>query len=181
MSFTKKNKGVQTRPSLAGAHNLSEAYIKSHQDVHADEDNLMAELAELFKICISKRKKAVSSWTSDELMAEVLAFFEFCAKRSIKPTKGTLGLFLGVTTSTYNVWQNDVSRYGEISEIINMANDLIAGQYASRGEKYPTMNMFLLKAAHGYYEKSQIDINTTGSTVTAEDIADKIKLMGLNS
>lgn len=175
MARVRKYTGVKANPIKAGAQNISEEMIKKNQDESAAE--LMTSLAELFKIASSRRKKPCS-FTPAELETHILSFFEFCAERSIKPTKGLLRTYLCITLETYNQWANHPEKYGELSTLIDIANEIIAGQYASRGEKYPTMNTFLLKASHGYYEKNHVEV--TGNVLTVDNIADRVARLGLS-
>lgn len=175
MARIRKYQGRNSNPIKAGSQNISEEMIKVNQDESAAE--LMASLTELFKIASSRRKKP-ASFTPAELETHILSFFEFCAEKSIKPTKGLLRTYLCISQDTYNRWTNNPEKFGGLSTLMDIANEIIAGQYATRGEKYPTMNTFLLKASHGYYEKNHVEV--TGNVLTVDNIADKIAKLGLS-
>jgi hypothetical protein len=53
-------------------------------------------------------------------------------------------------------------------------------QYINKGEKNPTMNIFLLKASFNYIEQGKLDITTNGESLeTSEDVKEKLAKMGL--
>lgn len=169
-----QSKDKHTKPELAGEQNMPEDYAEKNKQDGADE--LLTNLIPIFDEGMKKRTRG-SAWTAEELIPEITNYFQYCANKSLKPSKSGLRLWLGCSRSQYHAWQSEMAKYGEISDIINHANDVMETQYISRGEKYPTMNMFLLKSSYGHAETQ--NVNITGST-NAEDVAEAIKKLGLD-
>lgn len=58
---------------------------------------------------------------------------------------------------------------------------ILEGQYIDRAEKYPTANLFMLRAGHNYIETSKLDVQTTPNTVqNVDEIAEAVKKLGLD-
>lgn len=172
-----KKKGLQTDPKNYGVKNMPSDYVEKNKDV--ESDGLMGKLIPMFEKGMERRKKG-SNWTVEELFDAVKEYFDYSSENDLKPNKSGLRLYLGVSKTQYFAWQTESTKYGEISEIINFANDLMEQQYVNRGEKYPTFNTFLLKASHQYVEKTQVDINTGDNAVKASEINEIVKNLGLD-
>jgi len=175
MPRTYKSKNVQTKKELCGEKNLPENYLEKHK---APEDDLMNNIIEVFDCGVKHRKKG-SNWSEADMLEAVRNYFEFCSEKAMKPSKSSLQLWLGCSSSQYHVWQTEPTKYGAISEIITMANKVMETQYTNRGEKYPTFNMFLLKAGHNMVETNKVEITNTKET-TADEIKEAIVNLGLD-
>jgi len=174
-----KSKEKQTKPERAGEQNFPDGYVEKRSGGDGFGEELKAS-TDLFKIATARRKKG-TNWTEDELANEIDNFFQYCVDRNLKPSKASLSLWLGVSQSQYMAWQAEPLKYGVISEIINMAGSIMESSYVQRGEKYPTMNMFLLKSRHNYVEASKLDITTNGQAInSAEDVKDLVSKLGLD-
>jgi Arc/MetJ-type ribon-helix-helix transcriptional regulator len=174
MPRKRKKNGVQSFPNIA-PRCLPEANLKRHK-IKKGEINHMEALSQLFKIGMEKRPRT-TNWTPDELIADVQAYFDYCAEHELKPCKAGLSLFLGIHKSTLYEWDANRTRYGDISEIIRHAVELMEAQYVNRVEAYPTGNIFLLKSSHGHKDASEITINKSASE---EDVKDTISKLGLD-
>lgn len=175
MPRTYKSKNVQTKKELSGGNNLSEEYVESHKDTQ--NDSLMDNLVSLFDISANRKKKG-TNWTPEELEGVIRNYFVFCSEKNMKPSKSSLILYIGCSKSQYHAWQTESSKYGVISELIQMANMIMETQYVQRGESTPTFNMFLLKAAHGMVETQKVEI--VNNNVSKEEVADAISKLGLD-
>lgn len=171
-----KSKNIQTTPENAGAKNISEEYVASHQD-NKPVEGLMQACTDLFKISCQKTKRG-ANWTPEELADELANYFQFCADRNMKPAKCGIQLFLGMSDATYYDWQNKPEKYGELSSLINYANKTIESQYVDKIEQYPTGNIFLLKARYSYQDTSKVEVTSTG--ISSEELADAVKKLGLD-
>lgn len=177
MPRTYKSKNVQTKKEMSGEKNMPKDYIEKHQDASM-EDGLMENLIDIFDSGCQKKKKGCN-WTEEDLETAIREYFTFCGEKTMKPSKSGLTLWLGCSKSQYYAWQTETGKYGVISNLISMANTVIENQYINKLESYPTGNIFMLKASHGYAETSKIEV--TGSQTTANDVADAISKLGLDS
>lgn len=156
---------------------MSEDYEKKAKD--PIEDALMQNLIIGFDTGL-KNAKRKGNWTDLAFESAVRDYFQYCVDKFIKPSKSGLALWLGADKSMYYHWSTD-DKYGEIFNLVNMANQIIENQYINRSEKYPTANIFLLKASHAYIEQSKLDITTNnGESVSPNTIAEAIKQLGLD-
>lgn len=170
-----KRKTNQTRPEVAGAHNLPEKHIKRNTMDKEYETNY---LTDMFTKSMEQSRRS-TNWTPEEMEQSIFEYFQYCEEHSLKPCKSGLQLFLGCSRETYSAWGRDKAKYGAISDKIQMANLLMETQYIQNIEKFSTGNMFLLRTSHNHVEKSQVDVNTSSST-TAEDVDEAIKKLGLD-
>ena len=169
-----QSKDKQTKPELAGEQNMTKEYIAKAKD--QTDDGLMDSLIGLFDNGIKQKKKG-TNWTPEELTDSIRDYFIYCADNSLKPSKSGICLWLGCNRSQYYRWGKEEEKFRAISNIVNLANQLIENQYINRGEKYPTMNVFLLKASHDYAETQ--NVNITGTT-NIDEVAEAIKKLGLD-
>lgn len=175
MGYRKPTKGIGTCPEKSGAHNITEEMIKKNQDESGSE--VTRAMGELFSIAVQKRKKEIR-WTPELLSQEICDYFKFCDDRNIKPAIRLLCVYLGMTYNTVYEWRKNPAKYGDLSNLIEIATESIAGQYITRGEKYPTMNQFLLKSQHGYRDSTTIEI--TGGQINSDNIAEAVAKLGLD-
>lgn len=178
MPRTYKSKNVHTKKELAGEQNMPEKYKRLHSSEEGETD----AYSELFKICTetSKRKRGFN-WSPEDLRDEINKFFQWCDEKNVKPAKVGISLWLGCTKETVYEWSRNPQKYGELSDLINMAFNIIEMQYISRAEKYPTANLFLLRTSHGHVEQSKLDITTNGNSVNdASEVKDLISKLGLD-
>lgn len=166
------SKDIHTRPDMAGPENIPQSHIEKNKE--SGDDGLMESLTELFSYADPRRPRK-SAWEPEQLFDTIQAYFKFCDEKNLKPTKGGLRLYIGVSRSQYYAWQTNSEVYGDVSNLINEANEIMENQYVNRGEKYPTFNMFLLKSKHGYEDKSTIEVKGG----TQEEVAERIKQLGL--
>lgn len=162
-----------TTPEGASEKNIPEEHIEKNKE--SLEDELMRNLAELYGYRYKTPEPRKSAWTPELLVEKISGYFNFCAEKNLKPTKSGLRLYIGISRSQYHAWQSEPERYGEISDVIQDANAIMENQYVNRGEKFPTMNIFLLKSQHGYEDKSTIEVKGG----TQEEVAERIKQLGL--
>lgn len=177
MPRTYKNMNIQTKPSKSGVKNMSKEFEDKHKD--SEDDGLMANISELFKLGVEKAKRK-SAWTPEDLAREIGDYFDYCVDKGLKPCKAGIRTYLGISRTQYYDWQTNSSKYGEISNLIQNANDMMEMQYIGRAEKYPTANLFLLRTSHGHVETSKVDVVTTNTSVTTEDVNDIVSKLGLD-
>ena len=152
-------KGEQTRPERAGEQNLTAEIIDAHRDEEAGA--LLAMIAPIFKKSVgSPTQNRKPNWTPDELRTALSEYFEYFAYHGLKPSKSSIRLWLGVGTMTYHNWETQPNRFGELTEIVQLANDVLETQYINRGESFPTMNTFLLKSSHGHRDSQRLEVES---------------------
>lgn len=173
MARTYKNRDIHTKPELAGEQNMTKAFIEKNKDVEGD--NSLGDLVPVFGEAMKKRKRK-TAWTPEQLIDEITNYFQYSADHFLKPSKSGLRLWLGCSRSQYHAWQSETAKYGDISDIINHANDVMETQYIQRGEKYPTMNVFLLKSSFGHEDKNTIEVQNANPN----EIKDTISKLGLD-
>lgn len=178
MPRTYKSKNIHTTPAKSGRQNMSEEYIEKHKVT--DDNGLMKSLVEMWEIGTTKYKEPrKSAWTADDLIREFGAYFKFCDEKGLKPSKSGLQLFCCISKAQYYSWETEPAKYGEISDLVALANISIENQYINRGEANPTFNTFMLKAKHGYAETQNINVNSSGA-ITGDEIAKKIAELGIS-
>ena len=173
-----KSKNVQTKPELAGEQNMPMEFVKRHNITDIEELKTLEGSVGLFKIAMVQRKRG-TNWKPEELAQYVGEYFQYCVDKEMKPNKAGIALWLGMSKSQLWEWATKPEKYGVISNIIQTANYLMENSYIQRGEKYPTMNTFLLRTGYGYVEKQKVDI-TSRQEVTTEEIDDVISKLGLD-
>lgn len=157
---------------------MSKEFDDKHKDL--EDDNLMANLSEMFTIGVEKLKRT-SAWTGDDLARELKGYFEYCILKELKPCKAGIRTYLGISRTQYYAWQTESSKYGVISNLINQANDIMEQEYIGRSQKYPTANLFLLRTSHQHVETSKLDVQAVGiATTDANEVADLVAKLGLN-
>lgn len=170
-------KGKQTHPDIAGPQNISAEYIAKRK-VTGKEAIMVNGTAKLFE-----RSQSVkgTNWTGEEMQKAIIEYFGFCAEYSIKPSKASLGLYLGANKDTIGEWTRNSAKYGIISVIIKEAVDAIESSYISSGEEKPAMNIFLLKTSHGHIESSKLDITSDGKQLSdASDVRNAVSRLNLD-
>lgn len=161
----------------SGLKNLSTELLNEYKDEEAGA--LLSTIAPIFKRSIgSPTQDRKPNWTPDELRLTISEYFDYFALNGLKPSKSSLRLWLNVGRDRYNTWERERTRYGEISDIISLANDVFETQYINRGEKHPTMNTFLLKSSHGHNDTQKIEV-TAVNRVERNDIEDAVKKLKL--
>lgn len=172
----RKAKDVHTSPKNAGEQNMPSNYSEKHQD----DMRTMEKVLPTFQRGLENRENYKGLWTDDDMIDQINQYFSYCSESKLKPCKSGLQLWLGVSRSQYWEWETDKSKkYGRKSNILEMANQAMESSYIERGEKYPTMNMFLLKANHGFIEQNKMDITSNGNTVSATDVSELVEKLGL--
>lgn len=171
----KKKKGEHSCPETAGKQNLPKQYIDKKK---GSGGGLMKDLVEMRHKGMANRQDYAGKWTDEALEKEVDEFFDFCAEKDIKPAKAGLRMWLGLSESQYWEWSTNTSSHPLKSKILAEAAEFMQMQYIGQGEKYPTFNMFLLKAGHNYSDKQEIEV--TNKDVSQEDINDIVSKMGLD-
>lgn len=170
-----KSKNVHTKPSKSGVKNMPKEFEEKHKD--GEEDNVLESLTEMFVDTVKRPRK--SAWTKEDLAREIEGYFNYCIEKTLKPCKAGIRTYLGVSRSQYHAWQSEPQKYGEISDIINLANDVMEQEYINKSQKYPTANIFLLKTSHGHVETSKVDI-TSNAPATSTEVQDAISRLGLD-
>jgi hypothetical protein len=168
-----------TNPEDAGKQNIPASHIKRHKEKDIDDgDRLNAQIIDLLKQSFSR--SGTCTWTPAMLYPEIIGYFEYCEEQNMKPCKSGLQLWLGVSSSQYYDWAAKPEKYGRLSDLIKSANLAMETQYINRGEKNPTMNIFLLKASFNYIEQGKLDITTNGESLeSSDDVKQKLAKMGL--
>lgn len=175
--MAKRGKGIHSCPENAGAQNLPEGYVEKRKD----EMGTMGKILPVYKHSFTIRENYKGHWSDEDLEKEITEFFAYCDEVSLKPSKSAIQLWLDLSDRQYYDWQNDtVGKYGLKSRIIAKANFAIESTYIERGEKYPTMNMFLLRSNHNMVEQNKVDITSNGNTVSVNEVSDLVSKLGLN-
>jgi len=172
----RKTDVVHTTPEFSGKQNLPKAFIE--RNTIKPEDNSLIKIIPTLENGMKNLRK--SAWTKTALMTEIGDFFTYCSEIDLKPSKTGLRVFLGVSRTQYYAWETEPEKYDYISNLINIANDCIEMQYIDRLEKYPTGNIFLLKAKHGYIETSKLDITSDGKALgsSQEEVDGQLDRLG---
>lgn len=173
----RKAKGIHTSPEKAGEQNMPDGYIEKNQD----ELGTMEKIMPVWKKSFENRENYKGKWTEETLAREIGNYFQYCADNKLKPAKVGLALWLGTHKQQIWEWETKPEKYGFKSELIQWACYVIESSYIERGEKYPTMNTFLLRTSHGHVETSKMDVTTNNQVNTsAEEVKDLVKQLGLN-
>lgn len=169
-------KGIHSSPEDVGGNILLDSYTKD-----GEEDELLVNILDGYREA-QKRKQAYKGlWTEETFVDAVVKYFQFCADRKLKPNKAGLRTWMGCSRSQYYDWTTKVEKYTYKSDILEMAHNMMEDSYVNRGEKYPTMNTFLLKTAHGHVETSKLDLTSNGNTLnSSEDVKDAVSKLGLD-
>lgn len=166
-------KGNQTDPLTAGEQNLPDDFIEKNRMKRGER--IAGSLSDMFLLSLERAKKS-TTWTPEEVIDIIDEYFAYCDEHELKPSQAGIRLFLGLSKAQYYAWMNEPERYGIMSDILKGANEIMESQYITRGEKYPTMNMFLLKSSFGHQEKQTIEIT---EKMDSKEIEDRIKNLGL--
>lgn len=171
------SKTKQTGKENAGLKNFTPEILEQYKD--EESGALLAMIAPIFKKSIgSPTQNRGFNWEPDDLRQELANYFTYFAENGLKPSKSSIRLWLNVSPARYHEWETNPTKYGEIHEIISLANDVLETQYVNRGEKHPTMNTFLLKASHGYRDTQNIEVTAT-SKIDKGDIDSAIERLKL--
>lgn len=170
-----KPKGIHTSPEKAGEQNFPEGYAEKNHDKY---DRLDGQL-EIWNHGRHVLQEYKGLWTDEALEEHVYQYLKYCLDNEVKPCKAGLRLWLAVSNAQFYDWAGKPEKYGRKSEILNDAFDLIQSSYISRGEQFPTFNMFLLRSSHGHVEKNKVEVTTTNAT-TADEVKDTISKLGLD-
>jgi len=176
----RKNKGVHTSPATAGVKNIPESHLKQYI-VKNGEENAMTKILPLWEQMLNVRQNYEGKWTEETLELAMNEYFQYCEAVGLKPSKSGLQLSLAIGTSQYNDWERFPEKYGFKSELALLCNKVIENQYIYQSEKFPSANLFLLRTSHGHIETSKLDVTSNGKEIiNPEDVADKIKKLGLS-
>lgn len=171
------NTSKQTGKENAGLKNFDSELLAEYKDEEAGA--LLTMIAPIFKKSIgSPTQNRRGNWEPDDMRQELANYFTYFAENGLKPSKSSIRLWLNVSPTRYREWENNPNKYGEIHEIISLANDVLETQYVNRGEKHPTMNTFLLKASHGFRDTQNIEVSATNK-VDKGDIDNMIERLKL--
>jgi len=180
MARTYKSKDAQTNPSKSGVKNMPKDYEAKHKE-KGENDKGVSFMADLFKLSVSKMHMDHSAWTPEDVAMEIKGYFEYCDIKQLKPYMNGICLYMGMSKSTMYEWMANPTKYGAKSDILTQAKMILEGQYVDRSEKYPTANLFMLRAGHNYIETSKLDVQTTPNTApNVEELADAVKKLGLD-
>ena len=171
----KKEKGKHSSPETSGIQNLPDTYINRVKNTGGGK---MKELLKIKCKGMENRQDYAGKWTDEDLEREVHEFFEFCAEYDVKPAKAGVRLWLGVSESQYWEWETNTSSHPLKSKVLSESREFMQMQYIGNLESYPTGNIFLLKAGHGYSDKQEIQV-TSGNDVNTDKIAEAVKKLGL--
>ena len=162
---------VHTSPERAGIQNMKGVKMEK------DEMGLMKHLINMREHGKESKQAYKGLWDIESLTHEIDMFFIYCGENDFKPTIPALVTWLGISKSQFNDWRAKQDRYGDKSAVINEACTIMETYLQSNIDKYPTGSIFLLKTSHGHAETSKIEVTSKG--VGEDEIADKIKKMGL--
>lgn len=143
-----------------------------------DEFNTVSKYLPLYNKGNENIARYKGTWSTEELAREINEYFNYCSENELKTAKVGLQLWLGISRAQYYEWETKPEKYGDKSDLMKRANCLIEMSYVDRAEKYPTANLFLLKAGHGY--KETVDVNVTSQNASKEDIGNAIANLGLD-
>ena len=175
MARVYKSKNVQTKPEKSGEANMTSVVLDKSKDVI--DDGLMGVLIPMLDESIRQRVRG-TNWTGEEMQKSIREYFIYCANNGVKPSKSSIRVWLGVSRSQYHAWQSEPAKYGVISDLVNLANDMMETHYINRIESYPTGNIFLLKTSHGHVDKQEVNITAT-TDVSQENILETVNKLGL--
>jgi len=170
----RKAKGIHTSPEKAGIQNMPENYAETQ----IDELKTMSKVLPMLEHKRHLLDTYKGKWTDELLEDEIDNYFQYCGEYELKPCKAGLRVWLGISSSQQFDWATKPEKYGRKSDLIRGAYDIMEITYVERGEKYPTMNMFLLKSSHGHAEAQTINVVSTGTK--PEEVADMVKNLGLD-
>ena len=171
-----KAAGIHTSPNNSGKQNL-EPMVES---IPKDEDSIMAKILPIHKKGQSNRVAYKGQWTDELLDDSVNDFFIFCDEISIKPTVPLLRLWLGVSKAMLHDWRTKTEKYGRKSEIIGLAYDIMEAYLQANIDKYPTGSTFLLRTTHNHIDSKKVELTTSNSNASLDDINDTIARLGLS-
>lgn len=166
-----------TSKESAGLQNFNSKMLEEYKD--EESGMLLAMIAPIFKKSIgSETQNRKPNWNAEDLRYELGQYFQYFAENGLKPSKSSIRLWLNVSPSGYRRWEMEPERFGEIHEVIMLANDVLETQYINRGEKHPALNTFLLKTSHGHRDVQNLEV-TAVNKLEKRDIdtaIDKLKL-----
>lgn len=174
MARTYNAKGKHTSPENAGEQNIT------------DIDNLPKDEIGLNEKLLGVREKGKANiykgqWTDEALAESLDEFFIYCTEVDLKPTQPLLRIWLNMAKSTMHEWRTKPEKYGEKSNLINRAFDVMEAYLQGNIDKYPTGSIFLLKTSHGHIETSKMDITSNGQNITStEEVKDLVGKLGLD-
>ena len=167
-------KGIHTSPENAGPQNMPDNLPK-------DDMGILAGLMPIWDKGVENTFRYKGLWTDEQLAESVSEYFNYCAINNVKTAKVGLQLWLGLSRTQYYDWETKPEKFGAKTNIIGRANQIIEMAYIGRAEKYPTANIFLLKAGHQYVEQNKLDITTNGKQIgSPEELTDAISKLGLD-
>lgn len=170
---------TETGPHNAGSKNMTKEIIESLQIDDPDSDSTIGASCVMFRKGVLAKKKRQANWKVSDLIEEIQSYFDFCAEFTMKANRYGLAVWLGTCNQKISAWVNGKGVSEEIQSVMQMACDIMANECIARGEKYPTFNMFMLRASHNMSDKHEISI-TQKNEVTTEDIDEVIAKMGLD-
>lgn len=162
---------VHTSPERAGIQNMKGVKMEK------DEMGLMKHLINIDKEGKRNNQTYKGLWTPEALSEEIDKFFAYCAENDFKPTIPAICTWLAISKVQFWEWRTKPEKHGDKTNLANRAMLIMESFLQSNIDKYPTGSIFLLKTSHGHAETSKIEVTSKG--VGADEIADKIKKMGL--
>lgn len=171
MARTYNAKGVHTSPAKAGKNN-----IKNPDSLPKDELGINGKLQAIRE----KGKPNIykGQWTNEELAESLDEFFNFCTEIDLKPTQPLLRVWLSVTKQTLWEWRTKPEKYGEKSDLVVKAFDIMESYLQANVDQYPTGSIFLLKASHGLADTTTVNITSNGNS--PEEVQEAISKLGLD-
>ena len=164
-------KGIHTSPQKAGAKNMPPIMPK-------DEDGTTYHAFQILLKGEDNKKAYKGLWDEASLKEQVLAYFEYCTSNDFRVSKVGLALWLGVSKAQYHEWENQPEKYSYKSDILEFAGKAIESTYMGRAEKYPTANIFFLKALHNVQETTKVEI--TNTQIKPDEVQDMVSKLGLD-
>ena len=171
----RKAKGIHTSPEQAGEQNLPDNYAETHNDKTGQGKNYLG----IWNKSFENRQNYGGKWTEETLTEQINAYFQYCFENEVKVSKVGLSLWLGISKSQFWEWETKPEKYGFKSNLARQATAIIEDTYVGRVESYPTGNIFLLKAMHGYAETQKVEVTGNKGT-NPDEVNDIISKLGLD-
>lgn len=151
------------------------------------EDDLAVKIAEnqrfMDKVLeIKLRNKTPSfkpiEFTATELDDLVNGFFEHCAEKLLMPTEPMLALWLGISKARLKEIRINPSKYGDLTEIINMAYDMMETANLTQIYDHAQGAIFLSKSVFGHTDTQNVSVKI--DLASADEVMQAIANLGFD-
>jgi len=166
------SKGKHTCAENAGLKNFDDAKLAKFQ-----ADDLTQSVMAKTRILLDNRIEYKGKWTDEEFEQSVNEFFETCEEINLEPSRPALIVWLNVSDGQFSRWLRE-EKYCVKYKVLNRAMKIMEMVYHAKLDNKPVPQMFKLKTQYNYVENQKVEI-TSDTKVSADEVADKIKQMGL--